>query len=189
MTIKKNLTLKGSIILIIVAIILTISQVTYSKVRVNVDGTVNINFGKSRNENGRDRRNDYWDNNNYDAIGDITDYQYNMKPFILNDKGYSVIRDRGRLYILQVEFKSGNLNKVDREVIYDSTEFSSNCLAIAGDNRYCLTITVEGSPALWDRYSSRIKYTGRWLKNNNSYYDYNYDYDYYNNSNQSWFEW
>ena len=186
MTIKKNLTLKGSIILIIVAIILTISQVTYSKVRVNVDGTVNINFGKSRNENGRDRRNDYWDNNNYDAIGDITDYQYNMKPFILNDKGYSVLRDNGRFYILQVSFINSNLNKVEREVIYNAKVFSSNCIAIDGDSKYCLTITSKGQPALWDRQLGRIKYTGRWLKNN-------YGYDYYDNnyydSNQDWFEW
>ena len=186
--IKQIKNLKG----IILAIFLLLSFISVAKVKVNIDGTVNIDFGKSRDRD-RDRNSgngrDYWDRNGYDSVGDITDPQYNMRPFVLNNKGYSVIRDRGRLYILQVEFKSGNLNKVDREVIYDSTEFSSNCLAIAGDNRYCLTITVEGSPALWDRYSSRIKYTGRWLKNNNSYYDYNYDYDYYNNSNQSWFEW
>lgn len=189
MTIKKNLTLKGTIILIIVAIILTISQVTYSKVRVNVDGTVNINFGKSRTENGRDRRNDYWDNNNYDdySIGDITDSQYNMRPFILNGKGYSVLKNNGRLYILQVEFRNGNVNRAEKETIYDTKIFSSNCLSISGDNRYCLTINVEGSPSLWDRQQGRIKYVGRWLQNNNSYY--NYDYDYYQNSNKHWFEW
>ena len=182
--IKQIKNLKG----IILAIFLLLSFISVAKVKVNIDGTVNIDFGKSKDRNSGNGR-DYWDRNGYDSVGDITDPQYNMRPFVLNNKGYSVIRDRGRLYILQVEFKNGNINKVDREVIYDSTEFSSNCLAIAGDNRYCLTITVEGSPALWDRYSSRIKYTGRWLKNNNSYYDYNYDYDYYNSSNQSWFEW
>lgn len=182
--IKQIKNLKG----IILAIFLLLSFISVAKVKVNIDGTVNIDFGKSKDRNSGNGR-DYWDRNSYDSVGDITDPQYNMRPFVLNNKGYSVIRDRGRLYILQVEFKNGNINKVDREVIYDSTEFSSNCLAIAGDNRYCLTITVEGSPALWDRYSSRIKYTGRWLKNNNSYYDYNYDYDYYNSSNQSWFEW
>lgn len=185
---KKKFTLKGSIILIIVAIILTISQITYSKVRVNVDGSVNINFGKSRNENGRDRRNDYWDNNYYDdySIGDITDSQYNMRPFILNGKGYSVLKNNGRLYILQVEFRNGNVNRAEKETIYNARVFSSNCLAIDGDSNYCLTITSKGQPALWDRQLGRIRYTGRWLKTN-------YGYDYYDNnyydSNQSWFEW
>jgi len=106
--------------------------------------------------------------------------------FIINGKGYAVIRDNRRFYILQVSFINGNLNKVEREVIYNAKVFSSNCLAIDGDSKYCLTITSKGQPALWDRELGRIKYTGRWLKNN-------YGYDYYDNnyydSNQSWFEW
>lgn len=184
--IKQIKNLKG----IIIAIFLVLAFISVAKVKVNIDGTVNIDFGKNRDRNGNGNGNNYWDNNydnGYNSVGDITDYQYLLKPFIINGKGYSVLRDNGRFYILQVNFINGNLNKVDREVIYNARVFSSNCLAIDGDSRYCLTITVEGSPALWDRQRGRIKYVGRWLQNNNSYY--NYEYDYYQNSNQHWFEW
>ena len=186
---KSNL--KGILILFICVIFLSsMSTITFSKVRVNVDGSVNINFGKNRSSsNNNDNENSIiiWDDNSkYSNVGDITDNYYNLKPFILNGKGYAVIRDRGNIYILQVSFINGNLNKVEREVIYNAKVFSSNCLAIDGDSKYCLTITSKGQPALWDRELGRIEYTGRWLKNN-------YGYDYYDNnyydSNQSWFEW
>lgn len=189
MTIKKNLTLKGSILLLV----LFISTLSFTKVRVNVDGNINIDFGKSRNGNGRDRSdNDYWGNNNgnnnrnYYTVGDITDSQYILKPFIMNGKGYSIIREYNRYYILQVDFHNGNPNQVKKEIIFDAVVQSSNCLSIVEDNRYCLTITPKGQPALWDRYSSRIKYTGQWVRNN---YNYDNSYDYYQNSNQHWFEW
>lgn len=189
--IKQIKNLKG----IILGIFLLLSFISVAKVKVNIDGTVNIDFGKSRDRD-RDRNgngNNYWDNNYdnvYNSVGDITDSQYLLKPFVLNGKGYSILKQNGRLYILQVEFRNGNVNRAEKETIYNARVFSSNCLAISGDNRYCLTVTIEGSPALWDRERGSVKYTGRWLKPNNSYYDYNYDYDYYyNNSNQDWFEW
>lgn len=183
--IKKKFTLKGSIILII--LILVSTTLTFSKVKVNIDGSVNINFGKkSSNNNNNDNSIIIWDDNNNHQynVGDITDSYYNLKPFILNDKGYAVIRDRGNLYILQVTFYNGNLNKVDREVIYNAKVFSSNCLSIEGDSNYCLTVTRSGNPALWDRNRGQLKYVGRWIKNSNYR-----DYDYYNSSNQPWFEW
>lgn len=185
MTIKKNLTLKGSILLLV----LFISTLSFTKVRVNVDGNINIDFGKGRGNSSTD----YWGNNNNNnnrnyTVGDITDSQYILKPFLMNGKGYSVIQDYNRYYILQVDFHNGNPNQVKREVVFNAVVQSSNCLSIAEDNRYCLTITPKGQPALWDRYSSRIKYTGQWVRNNyNNYYDNSYDY--YQNSNQSWFEW
>lgn len=177
--IKKKFTLKGSIILII--LILVSTTLTFSKVKVNVDGTININFGKKSGNTSTG----IWDNDDkYTNVGDITDSFYNLKPFILNGKGYAVIRDRGNLYILQVTFYNGNLNKVDREVIYNAKVFSSNCLSIEGDSNYCLTVTRSGNPALWDRNRGQLKYVGRWIKNSNYR-----DYDYYNSSNQPWFEW
>ena len=185
MTIKKNLTLKGSILLLV----LFISTLSFTKVRVNVDGNINIDFGKGRGNSSTD----YWGNNNNNnnrnyTVGDITDSQYILKPFLMNGKGYSVIQDYNRYYILQVDFHNGNPNQVKREVVFNAVVQSSNCLSIAEDNRYCLTITPKGQPALWDRYSSRIKYTGQWVRNNyNNYYDNSYDY--YKNSNQSWIEW
>jgi hypothetical protein len=185
--IKKKFTLKGSIILII--LILVSTTLTFSKVKVNIDGSVNINFGKkSSNNNNNDNSIIIWDDNNNHQynVGDITDSYYNLKPFILNDKGYAVIRDRGNLYILQVTFYNGDISRVKKEQLFNAHTYSSNCLAIAGDSNYCLTITPKGYPALWDRNKGRIKYTGRWLKNNYSY-DY-YDNNYYD-SNQSWFEW
>lgn len=188
--IKKNFTLKGSTILMILILILTISNISLSKVRVNVDGSVNINFGKNRSSSNNNTKNDsiiIWDDNNsqYSNVGDITDTYYNLKPFILNGKGYAVIRDGQNLYLLQAEFYNSDPNKVKNEQIFKTYVFSSNCLAIAGDSSYCLTVTKSGDPALWDRNRGRIKYTGRWIKNNNYR-----DYDYYNNSsNQPWFEW
>jgi hypothetical protein len=188
MSIKKILS-KGILILVILSLIATISV---AKTRVNIDGNLNINFGKTQTDRNQNRYNgngrDYWDNNGYDVVGDITDSQYNLKPFLLNGKGYSIIYDNRRLYILQVTFINGNLNKVDREVIYNAKVFSSNCIAIDGDSKYCLTITSKGQPALWDRELGRIKYVGRWLKSNSKYYnDYYNDYDYYDSNN--WFEW
>lgn len=189
MTIKKNLTLKGSILLLV----LFISTLSFTKVRVNIDGSVNINFGKkSSNNNNNDNSIIIWDDNNNHQynVGDITDSYYNLKPFILNGKGYAVIRDRGNLYILQAEFYNGNLNRVKNENIFNTHTYSSNCLAIAGDSIYCLTITKYGDPALWDRNRGQLKYTGRWVKN--QYSNNNYYYDYYqnqNSTNQSWFEW
>ena len=188
MSIKKNLS-KGILILVILSLIATISV---AKTRVNIDGNLNINFGKTQTDRNQNRYNgngrDYWDNNGYDVVGDITDSQYNLKPFLLNGKGYSIIYDNRRLYILQVTFINGNLNKVDREVIYNAKVFSSNCIAIDGDSKYCLTITSKGQPALWDREIGKIKYIGRWLKSNSKYYnDYYNDYDYYDSNN--WFEW
>ena len=180
--IKKKFTLKGSIILII---LMLISNIAFSKVRVNVDGTININIGKKGSGSSGNTSTGIWDNDDkYTNVGDITDSFYNLKPFILNGKGYAVIRDRGNLYILQVTFYNGNLNKVDREVIYNAKVFSSNCLAIEGDGNYCLTVTRSGDPALWDRNRGQLKYVGRWIKNSNYR-----DYDYYNSSNQPWFEW
>ena len=176
--IKKIKNLKG----IILATFLILTFISVAKARINVDGSININFGKGRENSSTD----YWgnNNNNYYNVGDITDSQYSLKPFIMNGKGYSVIKDYNRYYILQVDFYNGNPNNVKKEVVFDARVQSSNCLSIDGDNRYCLTITPKGQPALWDRYSSRIKYTGQWVRNN-----YNYDnyYDYYDN--QHWFEW
>ena len=177
--IKKIKNLKG----IILAMFLVLSFISVAKVRVNVDGSVNISFGRNRNE--RDKSdNDYWGTNN-NSVGDITDSQYSLKPFIMNGKGYSVIKDYNRYYILQVDFYNGNPNNVKKEVVFDARVQSSNCLSIDGVNRYCLTITPKGQPALWDRYSSRIKYTGQWVRNNYNYENY---YDYYYD-NQHWFEW
>ena len=170
---------------------LIFSFIVQSKTRINVDGSININWDRDRDRNRRDRdRGNYWENENdgYSYVGDITDNQYLMKPFVLNGKGYSVLSNRGTLYLLQAEFYNSDPSRVKNERIFNTNTYSSNCLAIAGDNRYCLTINVEGSPALWDRQQGRIKYVGKWLQNNNSY-NYDYDYYYYQNSNQHWFEW
>jgi hypothetical protein len=166
------------------------SFIVHSKTRI--DGSININWGRGIDRNRRDRdRGDYWDNENdgYNYVGDITDNQYNLKPFILNGRGYAIIKDT-RYYILQVTFRNGDINRVEKEVVYNTQIFSQNCIAIEGDSRYCLTITSEGSPALWDRYSGRVKYTGRWLKTRTNYYNNSdrFDYDYYQNS-EHWFEW
>lgn len=181
--IKKKFTLKGSIILII---LMLISNIAFSKVRVNVDGTININIGKKGSGSSGNTSTGIWDNDDkYTTVGDITDRQYQLVPFIINGKGYAVIKDSTRFYILQVTFYNGDPNRVKTENIFNAHIYSSNCLAIAGDSNYCLTITKSGNPALWDRNRGQLKYVGRWIKNSNYR-----DYDYYNNSsNQPWFEW
>lgn len=179
--IKQIKNLKG----IILVMLLVFTFIAIGKTRVNIGGNINIDFGRGNSSN------DYWDNNgnnnrNSYNVGDITDSQYELKPFLLNKKGYAIIRNYNRYFILQVEFYNGNLN-VKREVVFDAKVQSSNCLSIEGDDRYCLTITPKGQPALWDRYNSKLKYIGKWITNNyNNYYDNSYD---YYDSNQHWFEW
>lgn len=168
---------------------LIFSFIVHAKTRINVDGSININWGRDRNRTDRNRSGDYWENDGYNYVGDITDNQYNLKPFILNGRGYAIIKD-SRYYILQVTFQNGDINRVKNEVVYNTDIYSQNCVSIQGDNRYCLTITSEGSPALWDRYSGRVRYTGRWLKTTNYYNNSNrFDYDYYKNQSEHWFEW
>lgn len=160
------------------------SFIVHSKTRIDVDGSLNINFGRRRDRNG-----DYWGNNNnrrYNNVGDITDSQYDSVPFILNGRGYAVFRNRGSFYILQVEFVNGDPNNVRHEQILNATPITQNCVSIAGDNKYCLTITSQGDPALWDRYAGRIRFTGRWVGRS---YNFDYDYDYYKNQSEHWFEW
>ena len=106
---KKKFTLKGSIILII--LILVSTTLTFSKLKVNVDGTININIGKKSGNTSTG----IWDNDDkYTNVGDITDRQYNMQPFIINDKGYAVIKDSTRFYILQVTFYNGDISSVKK---------------------------------------------------------------------------
>ncbi len=187
--IKKIKNLKG----IILAMFLVLSFISVAKVRVNVDGSVNINFGRNRNERDRDRSGDYWGNNNNSNqynIGNIIDSQYDSIPFILNGRGYAVFRNRNSFYLLQVEFINGNPNNVRHEQIFETDVITENCISVTGDSRYCLTITSNGDPALWDRYSGRVRYTGRWLKTTNYYNNSNrFDYDYYKNQSEHWFEW
>lgn len=179
---KKGL-VKG---VILAALFLLLNIFVFAKTRVDIDGSVNINFGRKRDRNG-----DYWGNNNNNRrynVGDMTDSQYDSVPFILNGRGYAVFRNRGSFYILQVEFVNGNPNNVRQEQIFKANAITENCVSIAGDDKYCLTVTAQGSPALWDRYSGRIRYTGRWVGRGN--YNFDYDYDYYrSNQSEHWFEW
>lgn len=184
---KINRNLKG-VLLVAVAVFLLLNSFLVAKTRVDIDGSVNINFGRRRDRNG-----DYWGNNGnnnnnrrYNNVGDMTDSQYDSVPFILNGRGYAIFRNRSSFYILQAEFINGNPNNVRSEQIFNATAITQNCVAITGDNKYCLTITSNGIPALWDRYAGRIKYTGRWVGRGN----YDYDYDYYrSNQSEHWFEW
>lgn len=180
--INRNFVKKGFVKGILFLFII-FSFIVHAKTRIDVDGSLNINFGRRR-----DRSGDYWGNNNNNRrnVGDMTDSQYDSVPFIMNGRGYAVFRNRGSFYILQVEFVNGNPNNVRSEQIYDATAITQNCVSIAGDNKYCLTITSQGDPALWDRYAGRIRYTGRWVGRN---YNFDYDYDYYKNQSEHWFEW
>ena len=112
--IKKKFTLKGSTILMILILTILSTNIALSKVKVNIDGSVNINFGKNRsssNNNNNENSIIIWDDNSkYSNVGDITDRQYQLTPFFINGKGFDVIRDNRRFYILQVSFINGNFN-------------------------------------------------------------------------------
>ena len=181
-----NRNLKG---VLLVAVFLLLNSFLVAKTKVTIGGNINIDFGQNRTD--RNRNGDYWGNNNNNRrynVGDMTDSQYDSVPFILNGRGYAVFRNRGSFYILQVEFVNGNPNNVRSEQIYDATAITQNCVSIAGDNKYCLTVTSQGDPALWDRYAGRIRYTGHWVARNS--YNFDYDYDYYrSNQSEHWFEW
>ena len=83
-----------------------------------------------------------------------------------------------------VDFGGGTLDISVVELFDNVVEIVS----IAGDNKYCLTVTSQGDPALWDRYAGRIRYTGHWVARNS--YNFDYDYDYYrSNQSEHWFEW
>ena len=73
---------------------LIFSFIVHAKTRINVDGSININWGRDRDRNrtDRNRSGDYWENDGYSYVGDITDNQYNLKPFILNGRGYAIIK-------------------------------------------------------------------------------------------------
>lgn len=181
-----NRNLKG---VLLVAVFLLLNSFLVAKTKVTIGGNINIDFGQNRTD--RNRSGDYWGNNNNNRhynVGDMTDSQYDSVPFILNGRGYAVFRNRGSFYILQVEFINGNPNNVRYEQIFNATAITQNCVSIAGDNKYCLTITSQGDPALWDRYAGRIRYTGRWV-GRGSNYNFDYDYDYYKNQSEHWFEW
>ena len=114
----------------ILFLFLLFSFIVHAKTRIN--GSININWSRGIDRNRKDQdRNDYWANESdgYNYVGDIIDNQYNLKPFILNGKGYAIIKD-SQYHILQATFRNGNINDVKSEIIYNARVFSQNCISI-----------------------------------------------------------
>lgn len=96
------------------------------------------------------------------SVGNIDDNRFLEKPFVINNKGYSFLRDSyGNKLLLQVEF---NLRgEVIQETLYYTNRFTNNCIGVKGDNSFCFTITKDGIPSIWDRYNSKYVYFGTFV--------------------------
>ena len=96
------------------------------------------------------------------SVGNIDDNRFLEKPFVVNNKGYSFLRDSyGNKLLLQVEFNSRG--EVIQETLYYTNRFTNNCIGVKGDNSFCFTITKDGIPSIWDRYNSKYVYFGTFV--------------------------
>jgi len=96
------------------------------------------------------------------SVGNIDDNRFLEKPFVINNKGYSFLRDSyGNKLLLQVEFNSRG--EVIQETLYYTNRFTNNCIGVKGDNSFCFTITKDGIPSIWDRYNSKYVYFGTFV--------------------------
>ena len=96
------------------------------------------------------------------SVGNIDDNRFLEKPFVINNKGYSFLRDSyGNKLLLQVEFNSRG--EVIQETLYYTNRFTNNCIGVKGDNSFCFTITKDGITSIWDRYNSKFVYFGTFV--------------------------
>lgn len=96
------------------------------------------------------------------SVGNIDDNRFLEKPFVINNKGYSFLRDSyGNKLLLQVEFNSRG--EVIQETLYYTNRFTNNCIGVKGDNSFCFTITKDGIPSIWDKYNSKYVYFGTFV--------------------------
>lgn len=165
---KKNSILRGLLILMF----LLISAVSFAKVRVT--GNVTVWFDTtSRTSNNKPKR----------YVGNMNDRSFEERAFVINNRGYSFLRDNnGNKLLLRVIFDTNGY--VLREDLFETYKFTQNCLSVKGDDNYCFTITSDGYPSIWDRYQSKYIYYGKFLNNvriNNPFNSRNYydDKDYF----------
>ena len=145
----KNLRLK--LLLLLLSLVFT----SISTAKVNISGNIQIWFNTSKSSN---------NNKTKKYIGNMDDRSFEERAFVINNRGYSFLRDQyGNKFLVRVVFDSkGN---VVQEDLYETERFTVNCLGIRGDDSFCFTINQNGVPAIWDRYESKYIYEGRFLNN------------------------
>ena len=136
--------LRGNLLLLLLCLVFT--NIALGK--VNISGNFNLWIGNSNSKSKPTK-----------SVGNMDDRSFEERAFIVNDRGYSFLRDQyGNKFLLRVIFDSAG--NVVREDLFETKKFTVNCLGIRGDDSFCFTISPQGRPALWDRYRSRYLYYG-----------------------------
>ena len=138
--------LRGNLLLLLLSLVFTNIAIA----KVNISGNVQIWFNTSKSSN---------NNKTKRSVGNMDDRSFEERAFVINNVGYSFLRDYyGNKFLLRVRFDSrGN---VIQEDIFETKKFTVNCLGIRGNDSFCFTISPQGRPALWDRYRSIYLYYG-----------------------------
>jgi hypothetical protein len=160
---------KNSRVLLVLGLLL-ISSISLAK--THISGSINIWF-ESSNQSSNNKSKRY--------VGNIDDRSFEERAFVINNTGYSLLRDYyGNKLLLRVRFDSKA--RVISEELFETHRFTNNCIAIKGRDDFCFTISKEGYPAIWDRDEAKYIYYGRFVdvKINNPYkYRNYYDDDYF----------
>lgn len=136
--------LRGNLLLLLLCLVFT--NIALGK--VNISGNFNLWIGNSNSKSKPTK-----------SVGNMDDRSFEERAFIVNDRGYSFLRDQyGNKFLLRVIFDSAG--NVVREDLFKTKKFTVNCLGIRGDDSFCFTISPQGRPALWDRYRSIYLYYG-----------------------------
>lgn len=163
---------KNSRILLVLGLLL-ISSISLAK--THISGSINIWF-ESSNQSSNNKSKRY--------VGNIDDRSFEERAFVINNTGYSLLRDYyGNKLLLRVRFDSKA--RVISEELFETHRFTNNCIAIKGRDDFCFTISKEGYPAIWDRDEAKYIYYGKFLNNvriNNPFRNRYYDNDSYFNS-------
>lgn len=150
---------------VVVIVIFMLSVLGFSKAKVTIDGNINVRIGNnSKNSN--------YGNHKKSSIGNIDDSGYLYRPFVINNKMYTVVKDNyNNKIIIQTVFLNNNpRNGIYVENAFLLKRFTINCLAIEGDDDYCFTITSSGIPALYNRAEAQYVYYGYFIRKNNNTY-------------------
>lgn len=161
---------------VVVIFIFMLSVLGFSKAKVTIDGNINVRIGNnSKNSN--------YGNHKKSSIGNIDDSGYLYRPFVINNKMYTVVKDNyNNKFVIQTVFLNNNpRNGIYAENAFLLKRFTNNCLAIEGDDDHCFTITSRGIPALYNRAEASYQFYGYFINTNyNKYRPEYYSKEFYN---------
>lgn len=136
-------------------LILCLLMSTIGMAKVDISGNINVWFDTSRHSNNKNSK-------VKKSVGNMDDYQFLQKAFIINGKGYSFLMDNaGNKLLLRVIFD--NRGNVIKEDLFYTQRFTENCIGVQGNDSFCFTITKDGLPSIWDRYRSKYLYYGQFV--------------------------